>query len=364
MSERICTKCILNDKYPNIKFQENGECSLCSNNKHFTPLGEEKLIHIFNNIKSKNKQYDVLVPISGGKDSAYILHLAVNIYKLKVLTMTYDNGLLSPLALENINRITKKTGVKHVFYKADTEIQKKIYHDMLLYSGDMCGACDIATKASIIKVARKHKISTVLYGTSPLEEDSFVPDSIQDISRFKYILKQSKILKKKEIKEFLIYPHLNLFSISINKKTGIFPKEIRPLFYIKNPSDNEMGEIIEKELNWKANKDKTYTKHFDCIAEPLSNYIRQEIYGYERRLCQYSNMIRRNEINREQALELYKNDNIDKLPDNTNEVLNYLNINKNELEKLIKNNKPLQYENHISKLNKVFSILMEIKKRK
>lgn len=355
-----CAKCILNGKYPNLSFNKQGECSLCSSKNTFNPIGEEKLINIFE-IAKKNKknQYDALVPLSGGKDSSYILHLAVNVYKLNVITMTYDNGLLSDIAIRNIKESIKKTNVKHVFYKPEDELQKKVFKYMLLYSGDICGACDIGTKASIIKIAKQYNVPLILYGTSPLEEDSFIPDSIQDTYRFKYILKKTGKFTKNEISSFLIFPNLNLFKISFWKATNIVGKEISPLFYINNPSDKDMGEIIKKELNWLDDDSKAYSKHFDCIAEPFTNYIRNKIYGYERHICQYSNMIRRKEIDKETALELYKNDNIDKLPANYEEILNILGLSKDDLKTILKNH-PLKYEKQTSKLNKVYKMLMKM----
>ena len=323
----------------------------------------EKLLEIFENAKkNKKSEYDALVPISGGKDSSYILHLAVNIYKLKVLTMTYDNGLFNQIALENIERAIKKTRVDHVFRKPDKTVLMKIYRTMLLESGDICGACDIGTKVNIFKVAQDYSVPIILYGTSPLEEDSFVSDSIQDVARLKYILKKAKDLSPKEVDDFLIYPDLNHFKISYYKKTGKFAKEIAPLFYIDNPTDKEMGEIIAKELDWIEDDNREYSKHFDCIAEPLTNYIRNKIYGYERRLCQYSYMIRRNEINREKALELYSADNISVKPENYQNVLTHLNLTENDLDK-ISMIPPLKFEKHISKMNILFSGLMKIKQR-
>jgi len=78
-------------------------------------------------------------------------------------------------------------------------------------------------KANILKVSHDFSTPIILYGTSPLEEDSFIPDSIQDIQRFKYILKRAKDLTKKEINDFLVYPNLNYFSLSYYKKNHCCP---------------------------------------------------------------------------------------------------------------------------------------------
>lgn len=358
----ICTSCILNDKYPEIKFNDKGECSLCSSRKTFKPLGEDKLIDIFNKAKSKNAEFDALVPLSGGKDSTFILYLATKVYKLRVLAMTYDNGLFSQTALDNIERALEITGVKHVFCKTDFEIQKKVYRNMLLKSGDICGACDIATISNILKTAQDYKTPLILYGTSPLEEDSFVPDSIQDISRFKYILKNVPELKKEEINRYIVLPTRNDFNTFLKKKSGKIGLEVRPLFYIDNPSDKEIGEIIAHEMGWKEDSNKDFTKHFDCIAEPFTNFVRHGIYGYERHICQYSNMVRSGEISREKALEMFEADKVGQKPGNYSQILELFDISEAQMNDILKI-KPLKYEKYTSRINKLFLYFVKLKQK-
>ena len=356
-----CSKCLLKDNYPNITFDDSGVCSFCNQPNHYKPLGKDKLLAVFEKAKKVNAEYDALVPLSGGKDSTYILHLAVNVYKLKVIAMTYDNGLLSDIALRNIKKAIEITGVKHVVCKPNADIQRTVYRDMFLLSGDICGACDIATKAHILKVSNDYKTPIILYGTSPLENDSFVPDSIQDVARFKQIMKKAGNLTRKQLNEFLIYPNLNLFWLSYMKKTGRFAKEVSPLFYIDNPTDKEMGEIITHELGWEEDKSREYSKHFDCIAEPLTNYVRNKIYGYDRRICQYSNMIRNGEITREKGVSMFANDRIDSKPANTEVVLSYLGLTDKDLDSITQIQRML-YEKYTSKINRLFSYLMKLKR--
>mgnify|MGYP003810277381 CR=1 FL=1 len=357
-----CSKCLLTDKYPNIAFDSSGVCSFCNHPNQFKPFGEDKLLAVFEKAKKVKADYDALVPLSGGKDSTYILHLAVNVYKLKVIAMTYDNGLLSDIALRNIKKAIDVTGVKHVICKPNPEVQRTVYRDMFLLSGDICGGCDIATKAHILKVSNDYKTPIILYGTSPLENDSFVPDSIQDIARFKYIMRKAGNLSRKQINEYLIFPNLNLFRLSYLKRTGKIAKEVSPLFYIENPTDKEMGEIISRELDWEEDKSREYSKHFDCIAEPLTNYVRNKIYGYDRRICQYSNMIRNGEITREKGALIFAGDKIDSKPANADVVLDYLGLTDKDLD-AITQIQPMKYEKYTSKMNRLFTYMMKIKNR-
>ena len=358
-----CKKCILTDAYPGLTFDEEGTCAMCVSKRVFEPYGEEQLVRILEETKVKKRgEYDALVPLSGGKDSMYILYLAIKVYKLKVLTMTYDNGFTSQLAIDNMEMAVKKMNVQHVVCKPDNEVLKRIYKNMLLRSGDICGACGIAIKTSMFKVANDYGIPMILLGTSPLEEDSFLPDTTQDICRFKYIMKESRCISKKEMNDFLIYPNLNFFKLSLGKRTGSFPKEVCPLFYIQNPSDREMGEIIVKELNWQEDTSREYSKHFDCIVEPFTNYIRYHIYGYERRMCHYSTIVRRGEITKEKASALYRSDHVMEKPSNYQEILDMLHMDEKDMEDVLKV-KPLKYENHISKTNKLYIKLMKFVKK-
>jgi hypothetical protein len=233
---------------------------------------------------------------------------------------------------------------------------------MLLRSGDICGACGIAIKANMFKVANDYGIPVILLGTSPLEEDSFLPDTTQDTGRFKYIMKEAGRLNKKELNDFLIYPKMNYFKLSIAKRTGSFAKEVCPLFYLKNPSDRKMGEIIAKELDWKEDTSREYSKHFDCIVEPFTNYVRYHIYGYERRMCQYSTMVRRGEITREKASDLYRSDRVMNKPANYQDILAILGMDEKDMEGVLKI-KPLKYEKHLSKVNRLYMRIMKIVKR-
>jgi len=359
-----CSKCILNDRYPGLTFNESGECSLCERNFSYRPVGEAALISELEKARRTARKrkidFDVLVPLSGGKDSTYMLYLAAVRYRLRVLAMTYDNGLLSSVALDNIRNTTQKAGVQHIFYKPDPLVQQKVYQTMFRTTADICGACDIGTNQSILKVSHDHHIPLIFSGVSPLENDSFVPDSIQDLSRFRFIMKRAGILSKKELENFMIYPGGNYFSLSFRKRTGYFGKLLFPLFYIDNPTDKEMGAIIKRELGWIDSDKSEYTKHFDCIAEPFTNYARHQIYGYERHICQYSNMIRRGEITRNHAVDMLDADHLDQVPTDSDRVMEYLGVTKADLPEIFRY-KPLSYEHHTSWLNRIFAQLMKIK---
>ena len=77
MGMKICTRCIQDETVPGIKFDENGVCNYCHLHDELCEMfpnderGTQKLNKIIENIKlqSKNKEFDCVVGISGGRDS-------------------------------------------------------------------------------------------------------------------------------------------------------------------------------------------------------------------------------------------------------------------------------------------------------
>ena len=124
MPMKRCSHCILPETYPKISFNKQEICSICSNYKGFVPQSETILTNCTKIAKRKNRIYDALVPLSGGKDSTYILYLAKKVYGLNVLAYTFDNGFLTDFALKNIKSALEILNVDHIFWKPNWDILK------------------------------------------------------------------------------------------------------------------------------------------------------------------------------------------------------------------------------------------------
>lgn len=79
---RRCTKCILPDHFPNIKFDSNGVCNYCHEwdikwSTFDYAKAERELVTIFDSAKAKKRRYDCLIPYSGVRDSSYVVYFWV-----------------------------------------------------------------------------------------------------------------------------------------------------------------------------------------------------------------------------------------------------------------------------------------------
>ncbi len=125
-----CKKCV----YPAssavpLAFDESGICSGCKTAMQRDEVDWDKRKKIFEQIieeyKSKNNYYDCLIPVSGGKDSYFQIHLIKKVYGLNPLLVTYNGNTYTKTGLENVQNMREVFGCDHMFFtpKIDTVIK-------------------------------------------------------------------------------------------------------------------------------------------------------------------------------------------------------------------------------------------------
>ena len=116
-----CRKCILPETFPGIKFNQEKICNYCKDWEPIKVFGEEQLKNKLLPYQDKGDKYDALVPISGGRDSSYVLSNIVKKYKMRTLALTVDGGFITEEGYRNINIVTTKLGVDHVWIRDEKE---------------------------------------------------------------------------------------------------------------------------------------------------------------------------------------------------------------------------------------------------
>lgn len=118
---QICNCCVMDTTDEDIVFDSKGVCMRCNEYKeriepewNYGKGHEKELQELISAIKKsgEGKQYDCILGLSGGLDSAYMLHLAVKEWGLRPFVFHIDTGWNLLVAEENIRKVTKKLGVK------------------------------------------------------------------------------------------------------------------------------------------------------------------------------------------------------------------------------------------------------------
>ena len=110
-----CKMCILSDKYTKITNGICSECLLYQKTEHKaieTSAPSSEMTSNFNRLLNSiqvDKKYHLLLMLSGGKDSAYILdRLKIEFPKLKILCLFVNNGFSSTFATKNASHVADK----------------------------------------------------------------------------------------------------------------------------------------------------------------------------------------------------------------------------------------------------------------
>ena len=122
---RRCTKCILPETMPFIKFDNQGVCNYCNNYKiRNSPKDIDELFKLVEPYR-KDIGSECIIPFSGGRDSCYGLHLIVNELKLRPITYTYDWGMVTDLGRRNISRFCSELGIENIIVAANIASKRR-----------------------------------------------------------------------------------------------------------------------------------------------------------------------------------------------------------------------------------------------
>ena len=101
-----CTKCVISNQRPRIVFDEDGICNACRfwERKDKTidwNEREKELRDLCDRFRRNDGRHDVVVPSSGGKDSAYVAHQLKYEYNMNPLTATWAPHIYTKIGWQN-----------------------------------------------------------------------------------------------------------------------------------------------------------------------------------------------------------------------------------------------------------------------
>ena len=122
----ICATCIIPDSFPGVTM-ESGRCSFCRDGL-YGQTGSIEPVESIDRVLGRyagTGPYDCLVPVSGGKDSAYVLYYVVRELGLRPFAVFFDSGFSHPLALKNIETMCRELEVLWTTVRAPHDFRSK-----------------------------------------------------------------------------------------------------------------------------------------------------------------------------------------------------------------------------------------------
>jgi putative aminotransferase len=306
---KICTKCVMDDTDLGITFNDHGVCVHCENFENVIKPSwdggaenNKKLIEMGENIKarSRSKDFDCIIGLSGGLDSSYSAYIAVEKMGLRPLLFHVDAGWNTDQAVSNIEKLVDGLGLDLYTEVVNWESVKRM-QVAFLRSGipDQDLVQDAAFFSVLYQFARKYGIKDIITGSNYSTECCREPESWGgylgiDKSLFGDIW--SKFGDGKPNQDFPLVD-IMVYKIWYQKILGM--KVHHPLNLVSYTKSKAEAEL-EKKFGWQKFQHKHHESRFTRFYE---DYWLPNRFGFQKRRAHFSSLIQTEQMKREEAFE-------------------------------------------------------------
>jgi len=323
-----CTKCILPETMPFIRFDKEGVCNYCLNYKlRNSPKPKEELFKILEPYR-KASGLECIVPFSGGRDSCYGLHLIVKELKLRPVTYTYDWGMVTDLGRRNISRMCAELGVENIIVAADISLKRKNIRMNLeawlkspnLGMMAMLTAGDKHFFRYTEEIKEQTGVQLNLWGINPLEVTHFktgflgIKPDFEEKNVYSHgVLKQLRYHRKRfsAMMDSPGYFNSSLWDTLSGEYHRSFTKkkDYFTIFDYWRWDEELVNSTLINDYAWELALDTNTTWRIGDGTAAFYNYVYYTVAGFTEHDTFRSNQIREGQMTRERALTLVEDEN-------------------------------------------------------
>jgi N-acetyl sugar amidotransferase len=349
MKPAFCNRCLYHNHYPlHIIFDEQGVCSGCrvheeKDTLNWTQRGE-KLATILDQYRNQSgNNYDCIIPVSGARDSYFIVHTIKNVYGMNPLLVTYNKQYNTDVGIRNLANLRIQFNCDLMTLSVSPDTLKKITRATLRKMGSIYWHCLAGQTVFPVQTAVKFKIPLIIWGAQ---------QGIDQVGMFSHTDEVEMTRKYRKEHDLMGYEAEDL----IDDFDEITENDVKSFSY---PDDKELEQVgvrgiyLNNYIRWdsKAQHEKMielydYETHeqnrtFDTYNDvdcwnysDVHDFIKFVKHGYGKVTDHASREIRLKRITREQGLDLVAK-YTQKEPENLDLFLNWLGITKNAFYYLI-----------------------------
>lgn len=365
MEYKICTRCIMDNKSdPQIFFDEQGVCCHCrayDNAIAVLPRTSAEKQAKFNALvkemkeAGRGKEYDCVLGISGGVDSAYLAYIA-NQAGLRILAVHVDAGWNTDVAVDNIKKLCSKLKIDLHTIVVDWPTMKELQR-AYMFSGlpDLDVPQDHVFMAATIKFTQKYGINYLLNGSNFATEGILPSNYGYNTLDFYHI---SDVYKKCGRGRLSLkkYPNINLWEYIMINLGKV--RQIKLLNYV-DYSQAKAIDTLNREFDWNYYGGKHFESRFTKFFQ---SYYLPRKFGYEKKRAHISSLIVGGELSREQGLVDIEDSSAyteTQMLEDRDYILKKLDISLSEWEYIM--NMPKKTEDDYKNSKKIINFLTKIK---
>lgn len=167
---QVCSRCLYTSNHPlNLTFDEDGVCSGCRVHEEKDLIDwvdrGKKLKKILNEYRCRSGgNYDCIIPVSGARDSHFIVHTIKNVYGMNPLLVSYNKHYNTHIGVRNFANLRMHFNCDSMVLTVSPDIVKKITRATLRRFGSMYWHCIAGQTVYPVQIAVKFKIPLIIWG--------------------------------------------------------------------------------------------------------------------------------------------------------------------------------------------------------
>jgi N-acetyl sugar amidotransferase len=224
-----CVRCVMPSTKPDLVLDQEGVCSACRayEARKTVDWNERRaqLVDLLERYRQHGRNWDCIVPVSGGKDSTYqvtrMLQLGLN--PLCVTATTCD---LSTIGRRNIDNI-KRLGVDYVEFSPNRVVRARLNRIGLTEVGDISWPEHVGIFTIPVRAAVQFNVPLIVWGENSQNEYGGPAAAAQN-----------SVLTRRWLEEFGGLLGLRVSDLSATY--GLDPKHLLPYQY---PSDEDLQRV-------------------------------------------------------------------------------------------------------------------------
>ena len=313
---QYCTRCCIPETQHGVKFDEMGICQACQSSEqkiHINWVEREKVFKgILEEAKAKaGNNYDCIIPISGGKDSTYQLHVLTKVYGMKPLAVTFSHNWWSESGWYNLQNSLETFNVDHIAFTPNRGLINRLVKKSVEGIGDVSWHDHAGVGSFPLQVAVRFNIPLLIWGESLAENSgrATYSDPVHVFDR-EYFIQQSARLRAEEMVDDTVSAR-DLFPFTVPSQeeidtVGVWGLHLGDYLFW---DDERQTEFLRDTYGWKETQMEGTYKRYKSVEDIMSGMHDFTCYlkrGYGRATEQASMDVRVGLITRDEGFALIR----------------------------------------------------------
>jgi N-acetyl sugar amidotransferase len=346
---QVCTRCLYTSYHPlHLTFDDEGVCSGCRVHEEKDQLDwserADKLRAIFESYRNTSgNNYDCIVPVSGARDSYFIVHTVKHVYGMNPLLVTYNKHYNTAVGVRNLANLRIRFNCDIMTLTVNPETVKNITRSTLRRFGSLYWHCLAGQTVYPVQMAVKLKIPLIVWGAH---------QGIDQVGMFSHLDEVEMTRKYRKEHDLMGYEAEDLIDDFDNIKEA----DIMPYRYPDNRELEQVGVrgiYLNNYIRWDSRSQHEYmiptygyetapqTRTFDTYNDvdcwnysDVHDYIKWLKHGYSKVVDHACREIRLRHLTRLEAIALVEQ-YITQPPKNLSLFLDWLGITENAFHYII-----------------------------